>query len=210
MRATTTFTLLYSLMTACHALINVPKSARSTRVGTALLESKQAEYGKSLELPDTYVRCGACHSHFAIAEEDLGTRGKGRRLECSVCGNTWFQSKERIMTLRSGMELKELPQSHLDRVALNKAENKAPNFVGDAKLYVGNIAFQCSEESLFEEFSNFGNVGEVNMVYDNESGRPRGFAFVTMRTPEDAEKALANLDGKDLFGRPLQVREATN
>lgn len=66
------------LMAVCHALISSPKTARRTGFGTALLESKQAEYGKSLELPDTYVNCGNCHTSFAISPDDLGERGKGR------------------------------------------------------------------------------------------------------------------------------------
>eukprot|EP00546_Thalassionema_frauenfeldii_P006423 CAMPEP_0178930068 /NCGR_PEP_ID=MMETSP0786-20121207/21005_1 /TAXON_ID=186022 /ORGANISM="Thalassionema frauenfeldii, Strain CCMP 1798" /LENGTH=210 /DNA_ID=CAMNT_0020606505 /DNA_START=81 /DNA_END=713 /DNA_ORIENTATION=+ len=210
MRTAETISCLYSLTVVCHALINSPKTVRRTGFGTALLESKQAEYGKSLELPDTYVRCGNCYTSFAIAPDDLGERGKGRRLECSVCGNTWFQSKERIMTLRDGMELIPLPQSELDRVARNKEEGKPASYKGDGKLYVGNIAFQCSEEDLHDEFSTCGEVGEVNLVYDNESGRPRGFGFITMRTKADAESAIEALDGKDLFGRTINVREATN
>ena len=52
------------------------------------------------------------------------------------------------MTLRPGMELVTLPQLELNRVALNKAEGKPLNFVGDAKLYVGNLAFECTEGYL--------------------------------------------------------------
>lgn len=210
MRTTETISCLYILMAVCHAFINSPKASRRTSFGTSLLESKQAEYGQSLELPDTYIKCGSCHSVFAISPDDLGERGKGRRLECSVCGNTWFQSKERVMTLRDGMELITLPQSELDRVAQNIEEGKPASYKGDGKLYVGNIAFSCSEQDLHDEFAAYGEVGEVNLVYDKETGRPRGFGFITMRTEADAESAMEALNGKDMSGRTLNVREATN
>jgi len=172
--------------------------------------SQQVEYGQSLPLPDTYVRCGGCQSHFALTEEDLGDRGKGRRLECCVCGNTWFQSKERIMNLRERMELVDLPEHDLERIKLNKEEGKPAGFIGDSKLYVGNVAFECTTADMYEEFGTCGSVGDVAMVYDNETGRPRGFAFVTMRTKEGCDKALAELNGKDIMGRQISVREANN
>lgn len=127
-----------------------------------------------------------------------------------MCGNTWFQSKDRVMTLRPGMELVTLPQMELERVALNKQEGKPANFVGDAKLYVGNLAFECTEQVIYDEFSKLGNVGEISMVYDNESGRPRGFAFVTMRTQEDANKVIQAMNGFEIMGRELSIREANN
>jgi len=108
------------------------------------------------------------------------------------------------------MELVPLPQSEKDRVAQNVAEDKPASFVGDSKLYVGNLAFECTEEMMVAEFSAVGDVGDVSLVYDNETGRPRGFAFVTMRTKEDADKALEALNGKDLMGRTISVREANN
>jgi predicted Zn finger-like uncharacterized protein len=177
---------------------------------TRLAENKQPEYGVSLDVPNTYVRCSSCQSHYAITPEDLGARGKGRRLECTVCGNTWFQTKDRIMTLRDGMELIPLPQLDKERIELNKKEGKPTGFVGDGKLYVGNVSFQCSEQVMYQEFSQVGTVGDVSLVYDNNTGKPRGFAFVTMRTKEDADKALAILDGKEIMGREISVREANN
>jgi RNA recognition motif-containing protein len=108
------------------------------------------------------------------------------------------------------MELVTLPQMELERVALNKQEGKPANFVGDAKLYVGNLAFECTEQVIYEEFSKVGTVGEISMVYDNESGRPRGFAFVTMRTQDDANKVIQAMNGFEIMGRELSIREANN
>jgi RNA recognition motif-containing protein len=114
------------------------------------------------------------------------------------------------MGLRDGMELVELPDTDKERIKLNKEEGKPVGFVGDSKLYVGNVAFECSPTDMMEEFAAMGVVGDVAMVYDNETGRPRGFAFVTMRTKEGADKALAELNGKDIMGRQISVREANN
>jgi RNA recognition motif-containing protein len=77
------------------------------------------------------------------------------------------------------------------------------------RLYVGNIPYQTSEEqlrTLFEEGG--GQVQEVKIVTDRETGRPRGFAFVELSTDAEAEAAVGALNGKDFGGRPLTVSEA--
>ena len=76
------------------------------------------------------------------------------------------------------------------------------------KLFVGNLSFQTTENELQDLFQQFGNVTEVNIVTDRESGRPRGFAFVTMETAEAAQAAIAGLGGRDLGGRNISVTEA--
>lgn len=108
------------------------------------------------------------------------------------------------------MELVKKPQFELDRMELNKKENKPAGFVGEAKLYVGNVAFETTEAQMYEQFSEHGIVGEVSLVYDNETGRPRGFAFITMRTKDGAEKCLEALNGKEIMGRNISVRPANN
>ncbi len=77
------------------------------------------------------------------------------------------------------------------------------------RLYVGNIPYQTSEEqlrTLFEEHG--GQVEEVKIVTDRETGRPRGFAFVEMATDAQAESCVGALNGKAFGGRPLTVSEA--
>jgi predicted Zn finger-like uncharacterized protein len=171
-------------------------------------DSKQGLYGSELDMPETYVKCGKCQTAYAITEDELGSRG-GRRLECSVCGHAWYQTRDRIMTLTPEFELSTLPGRDLERIQNNLQEGKSAKFMGDKKLYVGNLAFQCHEDDLYEIFGQYGDVGDVNMIRD-ETGRPRGFAFVTMRTDEGGDKAIAAADGMMIRGRNIAVRESNS
>ena len=76
------------------------------------------------------------------------------------------------------------------------------------RLYVGNLAFTTSEGDLQDAFGAHGTVNEVHIMMDRMTQRSRGFAFVTMATPEDAEKAIAGMHGKALDGRELTVNIA--
>ncbi|MGB6485062.1 MAG: RNA-binding protein [Candidatus Acidiferrales bacterium] len=75
-------------------------------------------------------------------------------------------------------------------------------------LFVGNMSFQTTESELSELFKAFGQVTRVHIAMDRETGRARGFAFVEMPKDEEAAKAIAGLDGKDVGGRNLKVNEA--
>ena len=77
-----------------------------------------------------------------------------------------------------------------------------------AKLFVGNLSFDTTENDLQDAFAAFGTVVETNLMMDRASGRPRGFGFVTMSTPEEAQKAIDGLNGKELSGRALTVNLA--
>ena len=76
------------------------------------------------------------------------------------------------------------------------------------KLYVGNLSFNTTENDLQDAFAAHGTVSEVNLMMDRSTGRSRGFAFVTMATPEEAQKAIDALNGKELGGRALTVNIA--
>lgn len=78
----------------------------------------------------------------------------------------------------------------------------------NTKLYVGNLSFDTTENDLQDLFATFGPVTEVNLVTDRMSGRSRGFAFVTMATPEAAQAAIQGLSGQQVGGRALTVNEA--
>ena len=76
------------------------------------------------------------------------------------------------------------------------------------KLYVGNLSFNTTEPDLQDLFAAAGAVQEVALMQDKFTGKSRGFAFVTMATEADAQKAIADLNGKTVEGRPLTVNEA--
>ena len=78
----------------------------------------------------------------------------------------------------------------------------------NTKLYIGNLSFDATENDLQDLCAQYGPVAEANLVMDKMSGRPRGFAFVTMTTKEGADAAIQALNGKDWKGRSLTVNEA--
>ena len=76
------------------------------------------------------------------------------------------------------------------------------------KLFVGNLSFKTTENDLQDAFAAQGTVVEANLMMDRMSGRPRGFGFVTMSTPEEAQKAIEAWNGVELDGRALTVNVA--
>jgi len=76
------------------------------------------------------------------------------------------------------------------------------------KLYVGNISFKATEESLRELFSTIGEIVSINIVTDSYTSQSKGFGFVEMTSEEDAQKAIASLNGKTFMERNLTVAEA--
>jgi len=75
-------------------------------------------------------------------------------------------------------------------------------------IYVGNLSFDVSEENLQTTFEAFGQVSSATIVRDKYSGQPRGFGFVEMPDQNEARTAIANLNGKELLGRQMNVNEA--
>lgn len=78
----------------------------------------------------------------------------------------------------------------------------------NSKLYVGNMSFNTTEDSLRTAFSQFGTLTDVYIANDRETGRPRGFAFVTFSSEEESKLATEKMNGSDLDGRQLTVNEA--
>jgi len=75
-------------------------------------------------------------------------------------------------------------------------------------IYVGNLAHQMTDEELRQAFEEFGQVTEARIIMDKFSGESRGFGFVEMPSKKEAEKAIEEMNGKDLKGRALNVNEA--
>lgn len=76
------------------------------------------------------------------------------------------------------------------------------------KLYVGNLSFQTTEQELNDLFAQHGTVTEANLIMDRDTQRPRGFAFVTMGSAEEGQRAIEALNGQSIGGRNLTVNEA--
>ncbi|MBI2175465.1 MAG: RNA-binding protein [Parcubacteria group bacterium] len=76
------------------------------------------------------------------------------------------------------------------------------------RIYVGNLPYSTNEAELKDMFSEFGEVASTKVITDRDSGRSRGFGFVEMASDSEADRAIQELNGKDMQGRPLVVNEA--
>ena len=76
------------------------------------------------------------------------------------------------------------------------------------RLYVGNLSFDTNEQTLRGAFDQFGEVTDCKVITDRETGRSRGFGFVTMGNSEEAQQSISGMDGVMFDGRPLRVNEA--
>lgn len=75
-------------------------------------------------------------------------------------------------------------------------------------IFVGNLSYQTTEDELQQQFSAFGTVERVSIIRDRDSGQSRGFGFVEMPNSEEAERAIQNMNGRQISGRALNVNEA--
>jgi RNA recognition motif-containing protein len=79
----------------------------------------------------------------------------------------------------------------------------------ETKLYIGNMSHETTEQDLRTMFSEAGTVGSVDVIMDRQTGRAKGFAFVTMNSQDEAEKAISMFNAKDVNGRALKVNIST-
>ena len=75
-------------------------------------------------------------------------------------------------------------------------------------IYVGNLSFDLTEDELRQAFGSYGQVDSVKIIMDRYSGRSKGFAFIEMANDDEGRAAIAEMNGKELKGRPLKVDEA--
>ena len=76
------------------------------------------------------------------------------------------------------------------------------------KLYVGNLPYSVTEQSLQDTFAQFGTVESANVITDRDTGQSKGFGFVEMSSDSEAQKAIQELDGSSIEGRAIKVNEA--
>jgi cold-inducible RNA-binding protein len=92
--------------------------------------------------------------------------------------------------------------------SLKKQDDRTVRYRMNNKLFVGNLSFQTTENELNDAFAAHGTVIEANLMMDRTTNRSRGFAFVTMSTDEEAQKAIAAMNGADMGGRSITVNIA--
>ncbi|MDR1859008.1 MAG: RNA-binding protein [Treponema sp.] len=76
------------------------------------------------------------------------------------------------------------------------------------KLYVGNLSYNTTEDSLRNIFAGYGNVASAKIIFDRETGNSKGFGFIEMSTDDEANAAIAGTNGVELDGRQIRVNEA--
>jgi len=79
--------------------------------------------------------------------------------------------------------------------------------MSENKIYVGNLSFNTTQEELTDEFSQFGELTDVKLIIDRETGRSKGFAFLTYSS-QDGMQAALEMNGREVGGRPLRVNQA--
>jgi RNA recognition motif-containing protein len=105
-----------------------------------------------------------------------------------------------------GAEHELLVKRRLCEIAVSSRKDKP---MAGARLYVGNLSYQTTQDALRAAFEQAGGkVVDVKIVTDRDTGQPRGFAFVEMSSPAEAQAAITALDGQALDGRTLKVNEA--
>ena len=77
--------------------------------------------------------------------------------------------------------------------------------MSEAKIYVGNLSYGATDGDIESYFQKYGTIKDVKVITDRDTGRSKGFAFVTFETPDSAQKAVTEADGKELNGRNLKV-----
>ncbi|WJX38896.1 hypothetical protein P8452_26512 [Trifolium repens] len=114
-----------------------------------------------------------------------------------------FFSLSRYRILHSQYQYRFFNSSSSSSPSLSSSSPPSSN-----KLFVGGLSWSVDEKSLKDAFSSFGDVTEVRIVYDKDSGRARGFGFVIFSNEDDAKYAKDAMDGKALLGRPLKINFA--
>eukprot|EP00249_Psilotum_nudum_P009493 c21970_g1_i1 orf=210-1124(+) len=121
-----------------------------------------------------------------------------------------------VSTIRLGGMLRQTvsrllsPQSQSVSVVILPATYVVNRGIVTSKLFVGGLAYATDERSLREAFSSHGAVMEAKVIVDRDTGRSRGFGFVSFSSDDEAQKALQNMDGQLLDGRVIRVNYATN
>ncbi len=169
-----------------------------------------------------YTECGTCSAVYPIDPEILGS---GRKVQCCVCENAWFQRPDRLRIVQENKGLKDYPmekkeslmeerRAYRERVRARRDSGDAPRrsngrHGGGQKfsIFIGNLPFDATEEALMAHISDTAKVQRVTIIKDRETGRSRGFGFATVSSESEVRAAVDALDGVNFNGRQLTLRE---
>ncbi len=173
-------------------------------------------------------RRGWSHEIPASARRSPSSRGRGggggrpqremHAADCTLCGTAtkvpFKPTPGKPLRCRDCMEKVESDKASKDDLArerevMREARSKAGETMG-IKLFVGGVSYEATEGELRELFSPHGELKEVHMAMDRETGRPRGFAFVTFASKKSGEAAIKALKGTEFKGRRISVEESTS
>ncbi len=104
--------------------------------------------------------------------------------------------------------MEALPAVNLEDVVIGVAPRPRQDISAPVKLFIGSLSWETTTDDLKVAFSNFGKVVDVVVITDRNTGRSRGFGFVTYENRADAEEAIKQMNGKELDGRTLKVNRA--
>ena len=158
-----------------------------------------------------YTACGKCKAVYVVTEAMIGD---GTRIQCSVCENVWYQAPERLKEMTEGTSFRSY-----DVEAWKRDEELDPRRArrgggggggqrgkkGAVTLFVGNLPFSTTEDTLRDRFEVYGDLTQVSVITDAD-GRPRGFAFVDFEVKADGEQACREMNGFSIDGRNIDVK----
>lgn len=158
-----------------------------------------------------YTECGNCMAVYEIDPDDIGERG--RKVECSVCSNQWYQRLDRLRIVPEDKMLADYPVDKKDQLIQarekSRAEFRAQRSARyDAKfsVFVGNLPFNADEDALRELVKDTADIASVVIVKDKETGRSKGYGFLNVATEADVRAVVDKHDGMNFNGRRLALR----
>lgn len=163
-----------------------------------------------------YTACGGCKAIYTLDPTTLGDNG--RKVQCAVCENTWFQRADRLHLVDPKKRLDDYPLDRKDefmaqcrekRRTRRPASRNGPSGARrrSSSVFVGNLPYTATEDALRDLISSAADVDSVIIVKDRETGRSRGFGFVNVATDADVRAVVSKFDGVLFNGRTLTMRE---
>eukprot|EP00189_Rhodosorus_marinus_P008169 CAMPEP_0184754944 /NCGR_PEP_ID=MMETSP0315-20130426/44891_1 /TAXON_ID=101924 /ORGANISM="Rhodosorus marinus, Strain UTEX LB 2760" /LENGTH=251 /DNA_ID=CAMNT_0027234395 /DNA_START=545 /DNA_END=1300 /DNA_ORIENTATION=- len=156
-----------------------------------------------------YSQCSKCGAVYELRPKVLGLEGS--KVQCSVCKNQWYQRRDKLMELDPAVEeLEDFPESEREKFKRSSPHRGGYNGRHGGQFYtafVGNLSFSTTRDELYDLVKDR-DVVRCHVV--EKDGRSKGFAFVDFRTKEQLTKAMDELDGQELGGRQIIVKEGRN